>query len=93
MSTPYPQNRPSEDNPDWQRELRVHHLYEWIHITNDAVISLWFLVGSIFFFYPSMQDTGTWLFVIGSCQMLLGPVIRTFNKLHVKHVIKQNLHF
>lgn len=93
MNDPYPYNRTENASPDWQRELNLHHLYEWIHIANDAAISLWFLVGSVFFFYPSLKDAGTWLFVIGSCQMLLGPVIRTFNKLHVKHVIKQNLHF
>lgn len=82
-----------EEAAAMEREVRLHHRYEWAHIANDALISAWFLVGSVFFLYPDLQKQGTWLFVIGSTQMFLGPVIRTFNKLQVKTIVKQNLHF
>lgn len=86
-------NVATEEDLALSREVTLHHRYEWIHIANDAVISLWFLVGSVFFFYASLQHLGTWLFVLGSLQMLMGPVIRTMNKLHVRNIVKKNIHF
>jgi len=82
-----------EDAGAWVGERKVHEIYEWLHIANDFLISLYFLVGSIFFFYPDMTDTGTWLFVLGSAQMLIGPLIRTLNKLHVRHIRKEVIHW
>ena len=75
------------------RERRLHETYEWIHILNDSLSSLFFVIGSVFFFYPSMQDYGTWLFLIGSIQMLVGPMIRIANKLHVRNIRKELIHW
>lgn len=86
-------NVATEEDLELSREVTLHHRYEWAHIINDAVISLWFLVGSIFFFFSSLQYLGTWLFVLGSLQMLVGPVIRTMNKLHVRNIVKKTIHF
>ena len=74
-------------------ERRTHETYEWIHIVNDFLIAFWFVVGSIFFFYSSLTYYGIWLFLIGSCQMLLGPIIRVFNKLHVRNIRKEVIHW
>lgn len=76
-----------------QHERRINETYEWLHILNDLLIGLYFLIGSILFFYPHWENTGIWLFIVGSSQMLIGPVIRTLNKLHVRRVTKKVLHW
>lgn len=76
-----------------RHEHRINEIYEWLHILNDLLIGLYFLIGSIMFFYPHWEDVGIWLFILGSAQMLVGPVIRTLNKLHVRRVAKRVLHY
>ncbi|REC96054.1 YrhK family protein [Kushneria indalinina] len=66
--------------------LVVHRRYEVISIINDVLIGLWFLLGSICFFYSSLMMIGTWLFVIGSAQMLIRPVIRLSRHFHLKRL-------
>ncbi len=62
----------------------IRQRYEFISIANDVLIGLWFLVGTIMFFYPSMVYWGTWLFLIGSIEMLIRPTIRLVRHLHLK---------
>jgi hypothetical protein len=76
-----------------QRERRVFEVYEWLHIINDLLIGLQFLVGSIFFLSSETQTAGVWLFIAGSGQMIVGPIIRTINKLHVRRIRKSVLHW
>ncbi|TCP28764.1 YrhK-like protein [Scopulibacillus darangshiensis] len=76
-----------------KRQFKVHQRYEWFHILNDVMIATWFLIGSFFFFYESLVEAGTWLFVIGSAQMLIRPAIRIAHKLHVKDKLMNNSHF
>ncbi|HKJ12531.1 MAG TPA: YrhK family protein [Ornithinimicrobium sp.] len=57
-------------------ELRVRGRYEVISIVNDILIGLWFVVGSILFFFDSTVTAGTWLFLIGSIQLVVRPLIR-----------------
>ena len=70
-------------------ERRVHHIYVWLHIANDALIALEFLIGSLFFLWPALEHAGVWLFVAGSCQMLVGPIIRTANQLQVRRLLRE----
>ena len=65
-------------------ELVVRQRYEIISIGNDLLIGLWFVVGSILFFYESLAYYGTWLFVIGSVQMLIRPTIRLTRRVHLR---------
>jgi len=76
-----------------RRERAVFEFYEWLHILNDGAIGLEFLVGSLMFLSPATKEAGIWLFVMGSAQMLVGPAIRTFNKLHVRRLRKSLLHW
>lgn len=72
----------------------IHNRYEWIHIINDGLQAIWFLIGSIFFFYSSLQDAAIWLFVIGSAQMAVRPIIRIIHKMHrveVESTIKKKV--
>ncbi|MFC0338804.1 YrhK-like protein [Kushneria avicenniae] len=66
--------------------LVIHRRYEVVSIVNDVLIGLWFLAGSICFFYSSLMMIGTWLFVVGSAQMLIRPAIRLSRHLHLKQL-------
>ncbi|WP_304451080.1 YrhK family protein [Nocardiopsis sp. YSL2] len=69
-----------------RHELVVRQRYEAASICNDILIGLWFVAGSIMFFSPAWSTTGTWLFLIGSVQMLIRPVIRLSRLVHVRRV-------
>ena len=60
--------------------------YEIMSIANDILVGMWFVIGSIFFFYDSLAYAGTWLFVIGSVEMLIRPVIRLVRRLHLQRM-------
>jgi hypothetical protein len=83
----------SQRTDNRRRERRVFEIYEWLHIANDALIGLEFLIGSFMFLSRSTQAVGIWLFVVGSAQMLIGPGIRIANKLHVRRIRKSLLHW
>ena len=76
-----------------RHERKIHERYEWLHILNDFITALFFIIGSVLFFSPSTVYDGTWLFLIGSCQMIIGPFIRMFNKLHVRNIRKDVVHW
>ncbi|WIE64858.1 YrhK family protein [Curtobacterium sp. MCLR17_036] len=67
-------------------ELRIRGVYETISIVNDIMVALWFIVGSILFFSESTTTAGTWLFLIGSVQLLVRPVIRLVRRVHLGRV-------
>ncbi|WP_303856052.1 YrhK family protein [Salinicola salarius] len=67
-------------------ELVIRQRYEVVSIVNDILIGVWFVIGSIFFFYDSLAYAGTWLFVIGSIEMLIRPVIRLLRRLHLQRM-------
>lgn len=64
-------------------ELTLRRRYETLSIANDILIALWFIVGSWLFFSPHTSYTATWLFLIGSVQMLIRPVIRLTRHVHL----------
>ncbi len=65
-------------------QIVIERRYRALGTINDALIAVWFLIGSIFFFYDSLMTDGTWLFVAGSLQLLLRPVITLAELIHVK---------
>src|SRR5699024_1445202 len=58
--------------------------YESLSIANDVVLGIWFTVGSFLFFSESTMTEATVLFVLGSMQMLIGPVIRVSRRIHLR---------
>lgn len=68
------------------QELVIRHRYEAASIVNDVLIGLWFLIGSVFFFFDSLTRAGTVLFVIGSVEMLIRPVVRLARHLHLQRL-------
>ena len=67
------------------QELVIRRRYEAASI-NDVLIGLWFLIGSVFFFFESLTRAGTVLFVIGSVEMLIRPVVRLARHLHLQRL-------
>lgn len=79
-----------QDGPDVDIDLGARHelvlrgRYETISILNDLLIAIWFLVGSILFFREATTYAGTWLFVLGSAQLMLRPTIRLSRRVHLR---------
>lgn len=68
-------------------ELIIHQRYEVLSIINDLMLALWFAIGSVCFFYEGeIQKIGTWLFVIGSVQLMIRPLIRLTRSIHLKRL-------
>lgn len=65
-------------------QLVIRRRYEAASILNDFLIAAWFLVGSIFFLYPSLKEAGVWLFIIGSAQFMMRPLVRLAQHLHLQ---------
>lgn len=77
--------KPVSDDPDDPnitvtvagRRITIRDRYETASIINDALIAVEFFVGSFFFFEGvAERNTGVWLFVVGSAQLAIRPVIR-----------------
>ena len=69
-----------------REELVIRQRYEVVSIVNDILIAIWFIVGSILFFSPTETELGTWLFLLGSAELLVRPVIRLSRRIHLQRV-------
>ncbi|WP_328828291.1 YrhK family protein [Nocardioides acrostichi] len=67
-----------------RRELVLRGRYETLSTANDLLVALWFLVGSILFLRASTTYAGTWLFIVGSAQLLARPAIRLTRRFHLR---------
>jgi YrhK-like protein len=67
-------------------EVVINDRYETLSIANDVLIALFFLVGSVLFFFDSTQTIGTWLFLLGSLEFLARPAIRLTRRIHLKRI-------
>lgn len=65
-------------------QLIIRRRYEVLSILNDFMVSLWFLAGSILFLYPTLETYAIWLFIIGSVQFLLRPMLRLASLIHLQ---------
>lgn len=67
-----------------REELVIRQRYETLSIANDILIGIWFLVGSVLFFSETTITIATWLFVLGSIEMLIRPIIRFARHVHLR---------
>lgn len=65
-------------------ELVIRRRYETMSIANDVLIALWFVTGSILFFWSSTATLATWMFLIGSIEFLARPMIRLARRVHLR---------
>lgn len=78
-------------NPEIDVDIGDHEIiigkrYGFFYTLNDILIAIWFIVGSILFFWETSQEIGTWLFLIGSVELLIRPVIRITRNSHLKRL-------
>lgn len=69
-----------------QEHIIIQRRYEALGAFNDFLIAVWFLIGSFFFLSNSLVESGTWLFIVGSAQLLIKPVLKLFSLVHVKKI-------
>ncbi len=73
-----------------QRHIVIQRRYEALGALNDFLIAIWFLIGSFFFLNASLTESGTWLFIVGSAQLIIKPSIKLTSLLHVSRVSKRS---
>lgn len=62
---------------------RLTMFYKALYQLNDVILGLVFLAGSILFFNSATVTNGTILFVIGSIQMTIRPLIAFTHDIHL----------
>ncbi|MEE4023452.1 YrhK family protein [Gordonia sp. PKS22-38] len=67
-------------------ELMIRQRWETASIANDVLIAMWFVAGSICFFWESTTVIATWLFLIGSIEFLVRPAIRLARRVQIRQV-------
>ena len=71
------------------QHLIVQRRYEAIGALNDLLIAIWFLIGSFFFLSDALVEDGTWLFILGSAQLLIKPAIKLTSLVHLGRIHPQ----
>ncbi|WP_328856513.1 YrhK family protein [Williamsia herbipolensis] len=69
-----------------REELVIRQRWEVVSIVNDILVAIWFIAGSILFFGESTTYAGTWLFLAGSVELLIRPVIRLARRVHLQRL-------
>ena len=82
-----------QESPELELDLGREHIiiqrrYEAVGALNDLLIAIWFLIGSFFFLSNSLAERGTWLFIVGSAQLLIKPALKLASLIHVNHVYR-----
>ena len=67
---------------------QISFFYKALYQINDIVLGLIFLVGSFLFFSDNTVFAGTVLFVIGSIQMIIRPLISFIHDLKLSSYYK-----
>ena len=71
-----------------QEHIVIQRRYDALGALNDLLIAIWFLLGSFFFLKESLTTDGTWLFILGSAQLLIKPLIKLSSLIHVGRVYR-----
>lgn len=50
------------------------------------MVAAWFVAGSVLFFSESTTTAGTWLFLVGSIQLMIRPLIRLGRRVHLTRI-------
>ncbi len=71
-----------------KKHIVIQRRYEALGAFNDLLIAAWFLIGSFFFLNESLIESGTWLFIVGSAQLIIKPLIKLLSLVHVSRASK-----
>ncbi|GMA09085.1 hypothetical protein GCM10025886_22360 [Tetragenococcus halophilus subsp. flandriensis] len=67
----------------FHHDIKIDAFYNFLYQLNDIILALFFIVGSFMFFKESTTFYGTVLFVIGSFQLLIRPLILISREVHI----------
>jgi hypothetical protein len=70
------------------QEIVLRQRYELLSIVNDIGIFLFFTVGSVAFYWHELFNVGVTLFVIGSAQLGIRPLIRLSRRVQLRSLTK-----
>ncbi|MBP1850660.1 YrhK family protein [Rhizobium halophytocola] len=69
-----------ENRTKSQRNRRIYAIYEIAYTLVDFSAAFLFLIGSVLFFYKSLETPAIWCFVIGSVFFALKPTLRVIRE-------------
>ncbi|EAQ03694.1 hypothetical protein OB2597_10641 [Pseudooceanicola batsensis HTCC2597] len=70
------------ENRDRNHETRrVYALFELTYTLVDFCAAFCFIIGSVCFFYDSLMNAGTWLFLLGSVLFAVKPTLRLIREI------------
>lgn len=90
-STSKQKYNPAIDVEVGHHKILIGKRYGLIYTLNDIFIAVWFIIGSICFFNESTKTIGVWLFLLGSIELLIRPVIRIIRNSHLKRISNKRL--
>ncbi|MCB1425855.1 MAG: YrhK family protein [Zhengella sp.] len=64
------------------RHKALYAAYEIAFTTVDFLAAFLFVIGSVMFFYKSMETPAIWCFLVGSVCFALKPTLRLARELH-----------
>ena len=68
----------------------IRRRYEALGALNDLLIAVWFLIGSAFFLDARLIESGTWLFIVGSAQLIIKPLIKLSSLVHTSRLVSRS---
>jgi len=68
------------------RKKRVSRIYAYLSIGNDIMVGLEFLTGSFEFLPKQNELIGVYLFIAGSSQLLIRPIIEIARRIHLYRI-------
>ena len=77
---------PEIDVISGNHELIIRNRYEFYYNVNDVLIAVWFIIGSILFFWKETETIATWFFLIGSIELLIRPLMRIAKEIHLENI-------
>ncbi|GAA4417082.1 hypothetical protein GCM10023169_12810 [Georgenia halophila] len=77
---------PAEIRVAPDEEIMISNRYETMSIVNDIFIGVFFVAGSIMFYFSSLQTWATTMFLLGSIDFVLRPVIRLARRTHLERL-------
>lgn len=70
----------------FKHDIEIDAFYNMLYQINDIILALFFIAGSFLFFKESTSFYGTILFVIGSFQLLIRPLIMISREIHIRSI-------
>lgn len=77
-------NRSEIDISSKNHELFIRNRYKFYYNINDVLIAVWFIIGSILFFWKETETIAICFFLLGSIELLVRPLMCISREIHLK---------